>query len=1621
MATEGEAAVFVNGINVGQAFEWSPLVLSLTGTNRILTDRRVQVFESTVNVGFQPTSELIADVTNTEVPAVNQGSSSYLLAPLADEYTTTLATITISDAAQPSLRLNGGMIDGALFTRIPDTDLHVAQIPLAAGPSLLSADLPFRAVLSGYAPITKRNVSGGLFLDTYIGSFVTPAGLEFGDLDADSTVTLVNDPQDVAPGQNSTLTARVTNGTGAPLGGILVGFVTSGANPVTGRAYTDFQGYAKFQYIGQNAGVDLVLATVGSRVAPGQVNWSFGSLPATPTPLPSTPTPLPTRLPVPTMTPTPTATRVPTPTPTTRPGTPTRTPTPTPSAPTPTPSPTPTVTPVSINTQYVNVYLQGAGTAQTIVLGKPILLNASADRPALLSEFYLQANSAKLPDYRDPASWPDTFIYSRAVHWFPPAVGDYEISVVATPVSGVGVNLPSTVMVHVVAPPIDSEALPITEHAANGISPTEVVLKWPFGAAGITFASVKIERRRADQSEWAVVGIFDHGTAEGSTGPGLFLTDLGLKPSTDYYYRFSYLFENGVSSPPSAEVPARTLATFPRFAVVDLTAAIARVAQTRPAAKNSAMKAKRPRAAADAAFGDGRVIAINSSAHAVVEQIIDGAKSYWLWTPLDGPVEIPGGSVNRGKFVATALSDSGRVSGRWDTGERNFDQSIRYHAAYWDPGSSSPIDLTPMDIEKHQAIIERYFDDISFQYLPNSTPMSWSANGVNSDGLVAGMVTRNKGHIAPGSNANYAARWNIGGGPGSVQFLKIFPNSPDMMGFDASAYAMAESGIAAGSSLKTALALGADPRNQNDHYHAFSSLPPGKPGESDPVDLGTAGGWHSEGWGVNNAGQVTGVTTVYEDDPYWRTQAYVTDGLGQPITITTVLPTLRGANAQFPSGYGFAKAVNNFGWVVGQSLSDRSEAAPGRQGRQESYGCLWKKKDRVYEVMPLHALVPGSDWVFDIATCINNDNVIGATGFVQPPSGETVSTHHSATLLIPAEIVPDWNRDGVINSEDEGIISSRNPLRFWINDDNDNGDTGGDDIPGDVGNGYDQTVNGLRDLLDFCPLYLKINQLLAIFPSDRNDYVLETEHFALQFIESQFSPTNIGNYLRGELGDPTIRDNPNGIAVATTRPIYEQQGALTSQFLSSIPNNSGGIILFEAFTNIDVPVRLVVYEKTSRTELVELAVPVAIDSVERMYRHWNLLSACGQTGGLPNANGEPPNYPDALCNDNTFVFIHGYNVNAEQARGWNAEIFKRLWWSGSRACFIGVTWYGSQTQEQTGGRFTPNYHINVQNALKTTSALNARIERVSNKVTVAAHSLGNMLVSSAISDYEARIGRYFAIDAAIPMEAWDGETPIAREMVHLDWDNPVFGTYPERLFASEWYRLWPTDDFRNRLTWRNRLALTGTEIYNFYSSGEEVLDIHPHDDMPDLLDIVTSGVVGRYAWALQEKMKGRTSTDVALGSHSGGWGFSSAYDTTLDPDGNPVYPLTLPSPSATNNITPVQLRLEPFFRAKSFVSTDIDPALFASQGDLYARQNFNMLLARIIPAETIAIGKARIEKLSRDAGQERNFDMNELFQSGWPSSRGNDNSWRHSDIREVAYVFNYKLFQTFIEIGGLNR
>ncbi len=678
---------------------------------------------------------------------------------------------------------------------------------------------------------------------------------------------------------------------------------------------------------------------------------------------------------------------------------------------------------------------------------------------------------------------------------------------------------------------------------------------------------------------------------------------------------------------------------------------------------------------------------------------------------------------------------------------------------------------------------------------------------------------------------------------------------------------------------------------------------------------------------------------------------------------------------------------------------------------------------------------------FEKAFLVDTNGAITAneTGILSP-YGEFLPTQPGAVALVTMtnwgggdpgtgivhviSLSTDANHDGVIDSTFPGTDSTspHHPFRFWVNDSTDSGDYGGDGIPGQTKapNGQDSQVNGKRDLVNFFPVSLNIRDLLRALPAYPTACWLKQADSALNYIDpSWYDNAALG--LTNCLAYLTNLDIAGGIGrvslpSAPTYQITRDGTILDSAFVARTRDQGAGILLVEARACTTNPLVLEVRVGTNVIATAQLY--LSITGVEQMFRHKNLIAET-----FPNTNslGAPadrltdsqvPNEPDT--NDKNFVFLHGYNVDPDYARGAFSDVFKRLYWSGSHAKFYGVTWKGNESQWPVG--ITPNYHTNVVNAFLTAPKLANFLGSLTNGPTVvAAHSLGNMVALSALSDCNARMDKYFMIDAAVPLEAIDGDSaPVNANMIHPDRNNYVTG-----LYASEWFRLFESGDARNQLTWSNRLAnLPITNIYNFYSSGEEVLREDPNGAPPtDLLSSIPQqivsylqGAAGRYAWAWQEKDKGRCPGNGFVGSNHGGWGFNPTYDTNFwYQDGYVTNHMALDQAAA---LLPEQLRTNAFFNTNA-----PDTALFGLNGAQHAEASRNRILADAIPAITLPVGANFVSRL----GAGRNSNMPDEFRNGWPAERTSTEElrWHHSDFRQVAYTFVFRLYDEIVNDGNL--
>jgi hypothetical protein len=531
----------------------------------------------------------------------------------------------------------------------------------------------------------------------------------------------------------------------------------------------------------------------------------------------------------------------------------------------------------------------------------------------------------------------------------------------------------------------------------------------------------------------------------------------------------------------------------------------------------------------------------------------------------------------------------------------------------------------------------------------------------------------------------------------------------------------------------------------------------------------------------------------------------------------------------------------------------------------------------------------------------------------------------------------------------------------------------------------------------------------------------------VKFVYTSLTPANAFDYLTNVTA--TAGYGVNGAEApqaADTIAVTNVGTKLDANWLAQVQANGGnGVILIEGCATTTQPLMLEIWGNGQKLGSVPLY--LSISGVEQMFRHDNM---CAYGNGTPDplnsSRAFAPNEPDN--NGKNLVFLHGYNVNQQEARGVESEIFKRFYWSGSNAKFYGVTWNGAVSQGDYIPDISCNLQTNIVNALLTAPNLAGFLGALPGDTTVVAHSLGNMVVLSAISDSHAAVGKYFMIDSAVAIETIDGSAAANPDMVHPDWAG-----YTNRLYASEWFNLWSSPDSRSKLTWSNRFGNLGSvDIYNFYSSGEEVLrDFSgtPPDTLASSIANIISewwegAPVASYVWVWQEKDKGRMSGNNFISSNHGGWGFNdAAYGTNYYNDyGSGSFYVHM-SPTSASQLSNSQLQTNAFF------NTSVDAALFAadSSGSTYAAANRNRILSDAIPALALPAGANVATVLDIRTANQRNFDMQANFENSWPSSRGAvqvgapaTGEWHHSDFDYVAYPFTHKLFDKTVNDGNLH-
>jgi hypothetical protein len=267
-----------------------------------------------------------------------------------------------------------------------------------------------------------------------------------------------------------------------------------------------------------------------------------------------------------------------------------------------------------------------------------------------------------------------------------------------------------------------------------------------------------------------------------------------------------------------------------------------------------------------------------------------------------------------------------------------------------------------------------------------------------------------------------------------------------------------------------------------------------------------------------------------------------------------------------------------------------------------------------------------------------------------------------------------------------------------------------------------------------------------------------------------------------------------------------------------------------------------------------------------------------------------------------------------------------------------------------------------------------------------------------IQDYELEVSKYIMVNSAVPVEAYDASLSLRTpKLVHEDWVD-----YPTNSWASSWHTLFTEfeNDDRKYLGWPNRFVNVASNAVNFYSSGDEVLELATDDDIDAMTGVESFGTHNRFCWHKQELFKGRGY----FFTH--GFGFSNW--TGWDIREN-ILGINAISPDEPWTMTDADFRTNTVFNC-------YPASMNTNEIDTVTRNSF---LAYGIPALTPAAGVSPFGSEEEVDNKMFNLDTEAFKSNGWVSRETYEERWLHSDFKDIPYYFTYKFYKKVLEKGNL--
>jgi hypothetical protein len=441
---------------------------------------------------------------------------------------------------------------------------------------------------------------------------------------------------------------------------------------------------------------------------------------------------------------------------------------------------------------------------------------------------------------------------------------------------------------------------------------------------------------------------------------------------------------------------------------------------------------------------------------------------------------------------------------------------------------------------------------------------------------------------------------------------------------------------------------------------------------------------------------------------------------------------------------------------------------------------------------------------------------------------------------LTGDILVDSNNDGFLGGEDNAYEMISPGCVFWANDDDDYNESSvhQDDSNPALASGeadcHDNKINGIRDLEDFMPFNITIPDIKEWTNNQNVKFYLKAEGEGKIRVFKRVQDVEKENdlaYLK-KLNRSIQQYTEEMKFLLPSDSDTKQEGQLLDP--SWFDSDGNFYAIFEGVEkgNLKLTLEVELGEGGSKKRFTLDEMVVTLKDVKSMYKLYNVrYKNDGQTEGTETDNKGVVRYLNIkesgsyfpVNPETIFIWTHGFNSDLSASIQWIEIVFKRLYRTGYRGGFAGISWHGNVNFLEA---WPKSYQTSPVVAEIIISIMKAHPDAT---INIGAHSLGNNVISYAVrlvaqdDQANSKISDIIFMEGAVPAVAYSGISDLScyRTMtLALNDGNKMLNVnYRDHATPEDMNY---EDAFFSDIYGLNAAAISG-HIYNTYSKNDEVV------------------------------------------------------------------------------------------------------------------------------------------------------------------------------------------------------